>query len=73
LSTVCTNPGYIYYRDVCFKLSTEDKTWQGAKLDCELTGGWLISLDSPEKLSTVNSILKTYGMSIKQILADYRL
>jgi hypothetical protein len=49
-------------------LSTEDKTWQDAKLDCELTGGYLIILDSPEKLSTVNNILKTYGMSIKQIL-----
>ena len=38
----------------------EDKTWQGAKLDCELTGGWLIVLDSPEKLLSVVNILKTY-------------
>jgi hypothetical protein len=36
----------------------------------ELTGGYLIILDSPEKLSTVNNILKTYGMSIKQMLTD---
>jgi hypothetical protein len=45
-------------------------TWWSVKLDCELTGGYLIILDSPEKLSTVNNILKTYGMSIKQILTD---
>jgi hypothetical protein len=62
LSSACYIHGYIFYKGICVKPSFSKKTWGKAKVDCEITGGQLISLDSEEKynktLEFVNNICK---------------
>ena len=54
---VCEKHGYIYYKEMCFKLGTSKKTWSDAKKDCELSGGQLISIDTEIKMSTTVEFL----------------
>ena len=62
LSSACYIHGYIFYKGICVKPSFSKKSWGKAKVDCEITGGQLISLDSEEKynktLEFVNNICK---------------
>lgn len=61
LVSVCDVPGFIYYKEVCFKIFEENtKTWGAAKQECELLGGRLIVLNSEYKHNTTVEALQNF-------------
>ena len=58
LSSVCYTHGYIFYKGICVKPSFSKKTWGKAKVDCEITGGQLIALDSEGKYNKTLEFMK---------------
>ena len=60
LSSVCYIHGYIFCKGICVKPSFSKKTRGKAKVDCEITGGQLLSLDSEEKYNKTLEFMNNF-------------
>uniref|UniRef100_A0AAY3ZUW1 C-type lectin domain-containing protein n=1 Tax=Denticeps clupeoides TaxID=299321 RepID=A0AAY3ZUW1_9TELE len=52
--------GWVFFKEKCYYVSTDEKNWENSRVECEEMGGHLLNIDNKDKLVRWRSSLSGY-------------